>query len=102
MDFLSPQILFPMLTAIIMISIRTYYKSFWNKILRPALIIVSILSIFLVCILLFAAYTMIQNPFFSATEKILYWVVVAGLIVFFVWINLSCWKKWKDEHPHQK
>lgn len=102
MDSLSPQIVLPFLTAFVIIAWKKYYKTSWERIRCPLLVILSAASIGLASIMLFAAYIMLQNTFFSAGEKVLYCVVIAGLIGFIAWINLTNWKEWKRETKHKK
>ena len=102
MDYLSPQIVLPFLTAVVIIALKKYHKTLWERIRCPLLVILSAASIGLASILIFAAYIMIQNAFLSAGEKVLYCVVIAGLIGFIAWINLTNWKEWKRETKHKK
>lgn len=100
MDYLRPEIILPFFAAFAILAIRKYNKSLWDTIQLPLLIVIGVLSIVLVFIMLFAAYTMIQNRFFSMVEKVLYCFVLAGLIGLFAWLNISNWKKWKSRHKH--
>ena len=102
MNYLSPQIVLPFLTVFVIIALRKYHQTTWERIRCPLLVILSAASIGLASILIFAAYIMIQNAFFSAGEKVLYCVVIAGLIGFIAWINLTNWKEWKRETKHKK
>lgn len=84
------------LVAVIFI-LRTYYKKTWEKVHKPLLIIVSVLSALLSAVMLFAVYTMFRRDLFSAIGKVGYCLLIAGVIGFFVWVNMTSWKKLIDE-----
>ena len=72
---------------------RTYCVNVWKKIRPVFLVIMGILSVCLILFLLFAAWTMIGRPIFSAVEKTVYCIVIAILIVCCVLLNITAWKK---------
>ena len=68
----------------------------------PGLILMSVLTTVPVSALLYAACYMTGKPGVTVMEKILYGIVVAGIIVFLIWLNIKAWKKWKREQAEKK
>ena len=100
MDFLRLGI--PLLVVISILVMRTYFKKAWGTVQLPIIIVMSILSAFVILVMLYAAYTMLSRTIFSVSEKTFYCLLVAGIIVALAWLNISSWKKWKNEHGHKK
>ena len=100
MDFLRLDILF--LVVISILVVRTYFRKSWDTVQLPILIVISILSAFVILVILYAAYTMLSKTIFSVSEKMFYCLLVAGIIVAFAWLNISNWNKWKSEHGRKK
>lgn len=100
MDLLKLGICFLVVIAIFIM--RTYFKKFWDTVQLPILIVMSILSAFIVLVMLYAAYTMFSRTNFLIYEKILYYFLDAGIIVVFLWLNIYSWKKWKNDCGRKK
>jgi len=77
--------------------LRTYFKKTWEKVCLPLLVVISALSVLICLVMLFACYTMFSKGLFSVVGKVGYCLLIAGAIGFFVWVNLSAWKKWRTE-----
>lgn len=101
-NFLSPQFIIPFLIVLAVLGVRVHYKATWKTVHRPFLVIISILSVALIIIMLYAAYRMAIKTFFSPAEKVLYCLLIVALIGLVIWLNVSNWRKWKNENKHKK
>ena len=54
-DYLSPQFIIPFLIVLAVLGVRVHYKATWKTVHRPFLVIISILSVALIIIMLYAA-----------------------------------------------
>ncbi len=95
MDYLG--LLLPFLFAGAIVILRKYFATLWKHIQLPLTIVLSILSVFVVSIMLYAAYVMVGRAIFSVGEKAIYCLLIAGLIGFFVWLNITNWTKLRAE-----
>lgn len=93
----NPLFAFILLLSLTIVILRKCFPAVWATVQFPLVIVLSLLTVVLISVMLYAAYTMLCNTAFSTIEKTLYCILMAGLAVFFVWLNLSNWKKWHNE-----
>ncbi|OUQ83646.1 hypothetical protein [Flavonifractor sp. An10] len=92
----------PFLASAVIILLRNYFPKTWERLYVPFLVVGSVLTLLLVCLMLGAAYVMVFHRTFSAGKKILYCLVDAAMVGFLVWLDIAGWKKWRREHGEKK
>ena len=92
----------PVLVMTVIYILKDRFPKSWERIHAPILMVCSVLTMLLVCVLLVAAYVMVFHRTFSAGKKILYCLVDAAMVGFLVWLDIAGWKKWRREHGEKK
>ena len=92
----------PILVLTVIFFLRDRFPQKWERLRAPILMVCSVLTLLVVCVLLVAAYVIVFHRTVSAGEKIQYCLAIAVLAGFLAWLNIIGWKRWKRDRGEKK
>lgn len=92
----------PFLASAVIILLRNYFPKTWERLYVPFLVVGSVLTLLLVCVLLVAAYVMVFHRTYSTGGKIQYCLVIAVMVGLLAGLNIFGWIRWKRDCREKK
>ena len=82
--------------------LRNYCPKTWEGLRVPILVVHSVLTLLLVCVMLGAAYVMVFHRTYSTGGKIQYCLVIAVMAGLLAGLNIFGWIRWKRDRREKK
>ena len=92
----------PVLVMTVIYILKDRFPKSWERIHAPILMVCSVLTMLLVCVLLVAAYVMVFHRTYSTGGKIQYCLVIAVMVGLLAGLNIFGWIRRKRDRREKK